>query len=125
MTYCDYDAYTAHGGKAAQPVIEPWLKRASRVIDRLTYGRAERYASVLSDELADACAQIADLMLTASDGAGNAVRGLASVSNDGASESYASGSDMAQVQDQEYYRALRDALGADPYGLLYAGVYPC
>ena len=125
MLYCDYDAYRSLGGQAEESEITHWLLRASRKIDQLTYGRAEGHTSDLAEELEDACAKIAEAMRTASGARDDGMRGLASVSNDGASESYSAYGDAMQAQEREYYRILRDALGMDEYGLLYAGVYPC
>nr|DAP88972.1 MAG TPA: Head Tail Connector Protein [Caudoviricetes sp.] len=125
MLYCDYDAYRSLGGQAEESEITHWLLRASRKIDQLTYGRAERHAEDLTEVLADACAQIADAMRTGSEARDGGMRGLASVSNDGVSESYSAYGDAMKAQEREYYRILRDALGMDEYGLLYVGVYPC
>lgn len=124
MCYCDYSTYLELGGTMQESAFAVWGVRASRKIDRLTRGRASRFAAKLSAELADACAQIADLMYTQSNSTA-ASAGLSSVTNDGVSESYAGLAETAQALEQMCYVILADALGADPYGLLYAGVYRC
>lgn len=99
-----------------------WSERASRLINRLTYGRASRYAEVLSSELADACAQIADVLFEQSNAEKTIARGISSASNDGYSESYFETSTVAKSASRACRRILEDALGSDPYNLLYAGV---
>ena len=86
MNYCTYDQYAAAGGTLDEAAFAPLAARASRLIDRMTFGRAERHAAVCegcAEALADACIQIID--------AANAVQsactppGVSSVSNDGVS----------------------------------------
>lgn len=122
MVYCDYVSYTEAGGTMSCEQFAIWSKRASRLIDRLTYGRASRYAEALSSELADACAQIADILLEQSGAEKAAVRGVSSASNDGYSESYFDTGTVAKSASRACRRILEDALGNDPYNLLYAGV---
>lgn len=124
MLYCDYETYCKGSGVLSLDDFSVWCPRASRAIDRLTYGRAECHATELAAELADACGQIADLMQTQRQVVSGSI-GLASVSNDGYSESYTDPVQAAQSLDGLCRRILADALGADRYGLLYAGVYPC
>lgn len=123
MLYCDYDAYTAAGGSMTEQQYGAWGPRASRKIDELTLGRAERHAEDLAAELADACGQMADAMLRQAQARASCAGGLlASASNDGYSETYATGA-VAQKAARELYGILSDALGADPKGLLYRGCF--
>ncbi len=124
MVYCTYDEYQAMGGAMAEEDFSLWAARASRKIDQLTLGRAPRYAQQQKDELAEACGQMADILRNA-----QAVRvssgALASASNDGYSESYRSPEETEKACQRALYRALSDALGTDPYNLLYQGVCGC
>ena len=122
MLYCDYTTYVTLGGEMTAAQYSVWGPRASRKIDELTYGRAESFATTLSSELADACAQISDLMKNAQSAQGLALQGIVSASNDGYSESYAGYDKVRQGTGRAVYLALRDTLGNDPYGLLYLGV---
>ncbi|MGM9594167.1 MAG: hypothetical protein ACI3U8_07415 [Candidatus Onthomonas sp.] len=126
MNYCDCDRYPYYGGLLDEDDdrIYLWTERASRVIDRITLGRAAEYAYELSNELADACARIADLLVVQENARRSSAWGaLTSASNDGYSESYAavSGSDT----DAQARAILADCLGDDRYGLLYRGVPLC
>ena len=51
-----------------------------------------------------------------------AVSGLAGASNDGYSETYSAPGDATKATSRICYAILEEALGTDPYGLLYAGV---
>lgn len=129
MIYCDYQTYQAMGGAMTEQDFVVWSVRASRKIDRLTMGRAVRYAEVLADELACACAQMADAMRQRSQVLEASYGGaLASANNDGYSESYAAGLADAQQTaafDTRLRGILADCLGDDPYNLLYRGVCGC
>lgn len=122
MVYCDYAAYQAAGGTMSAEQFATWGKRASRLIDHLTFGRASHHAEALADELADACARIADVLMNRAAAEKNAVSGLSSASNDGYSESYTNAGEAAKASASACYRILEEALGCDPYNLLYAGV---
>ncbi len=122
MLYCDYATYVTLGGAMTETQYSVWGPRASRKIDELTYGRAESFATTLSTELADACAQIADLMMNAQSAQGLALQGIVSASNDGYGESYAGYDKVRQSTGRAVYLALGEALGNDPYGLLSRGV---
>lgn len=124
MLYCDYETYHTGGGTLSPEEFAVWCPRASRMIDRLAHGRAERHAAELAEELADACGQIAGLLSAQSRTAAGSL-GLSSASNDGYSESYTDPAQAAQSLEGLCRRVLSDALGADRHGLLYAGVYPC
>ena len=60
MNYCTYDQYAAAGGTLDEAAFAPLAARASRLIDRMAFGRAERHAAVCAScaaALADACTQ--------------------------------------------------------------------
>ena len=61
MLYCTYDQYAAAGGTLDEAAFAPLAARASRLIDRMTFGRAEGHAAACegcAEALADACIQI-------------------------------------------------------------------
>lgn len=124
--YCSYPDYTVYGGSMPDAQYELYGQRASRYIDKLTLGRAEAaleaHPEDLKIPLADACAQIADLLLQGKKARAAAAEGISSANTDGYSESYtgAAGADLSL--SKACRSVLADALGADPYGLLYAGV---
>lgn len=127
MLYCDPAWYSLHGGGAIpENQRDIWLQRASRKIDRFTHGRASsalvEHPDALKEALADACAQIADLLFTSRQARMAAAMGLSAATNDGISETYTDAQRAAAALEQSYYQALQDALGNDPYNLLYAGV---
>lgn len=128
MLYCDYAAYTAQGGTLSEELFPVWARRASALIDRLTMGRAAQYAEdeAIGPQLADACAQLVDLLNGSHAARVRAASGLGSArTNDGYSETYL---DAAQLDRQTAAQAravLRDALGHDPKNLLYGGVCGC
>lgn len=124
MVYCDFSTYQKIRGPAAGDTADEWAifaTRASRVIDRLTHGRAKLYTAELEDELADACAQIAELLCRRQQIYANGL-GLASATSDGYAESYADPLQASQATERACYAALANALGEDRYGMLYAGV---
>jgi hypothetical protein len=121
MIYCSYSQYQEFGGQLAESTWQIWATRASRTIDRLTYGRAEAYAEKLNLELADACAQITDALYRCQQVTVRGL-GLAAASNDGISETYLDGSAAVRSENTIARQILAGALGHDPYGLLYAGV---
>ena len=97
--------------------------RASRLIDRMTFGRAEGHAAACegcAEALADACIQIID--------AANAVQsactppGVSSVSNDGVSMTFTSGA-LAERLAAEAQAIFANTLGSDPHNLLYRGCF--
>lgn len=124
MTYCDWHSYRIYGsGTMDEPAFRAWSRRASRIIDRLTAGRAKLYTCELAEELADACAQICDALKRRQEVMASGL-GLASASNDGISESYRGGDEVAASTEAVCYQILRDCLGHDRYNLLYSGVRP-
>ena len=61
MNYCTYDQYAATGGTLDEAAFAPLAARASRLIDRHTFGRAEPHARACAGcaaLLADACVQM-------------------------------------------------------------------
>ena len=122
MLYCTYDQYAAAGGTVPEAAFGVLCSRASRMIDAATFGRAESHAAgceACREALADACAQIVGLLAAAS--AAGAVPGAASVSNDGYSVTFGTGSVSAATR-QEAAEIIRTALGNDPHDLLYRGI---
>ena len=114
MNYCTYDQYAAAGGTLDEAAFAPLAARASRLIDRMTFARAERHAAVCAScaaALADACIQIID-----------AANGVSSVSNDGVSMTFTSGA-LAERLAAEAAYILANTLGSDPHGLLYRGCF--
>lgn len=126
MLYCDYTRYLTAGGAMTNEQYAVYGARAGRMIDRLTLGRAARALEAHPDELAvplaDAAAQIADVLVQNAEAVRTVAAGLTSANTDGYSESYASGASAALYASVICRQILADALGSDPYGLLYAGV---
>lgn len=123
MLYCTYEDYTASGGTLDEAAFVPLCVRASKLIDRFTFGRAEAHVSFCEDcrsALAAACCQIiACLDAAARTGA---VPGASSISNDGVSVTFASGA-LAERTAAEAQGILAGYLGSDPHGLLYRGCF--
>lgn len=123
MLYCTYDQYTAAGGTVPEAAFGVLCSRASRLIEAATFGRAERHAAGCEscrDALADACAQIINLLAVAS--AVGTAPGAASVSNDGYSVTFGSNASVSAAVRQEAAEIIRTALGNDPHDLLYRGL---
>jgi len=123
MLYCTYDQYQTAGGTLDEAAFTPLCFRASKLIDRATFGRAESHAGVCAGcaaLLADACVQIVDAMSAAQSAC--AVPGASSVSNDGYSVTFASGA-LSERLAAEAQGILSNALGNDPHGLLYRGCF--
>ena len=121
MNYCTYDQYAAAGGTLDEAAFAPLAARASRLIDRMTFGRAERHAAVCAScaaALADACIQIID--------AANAVQSACTPpgasSNDGVSMTFTSGA-LAERLAAEAAYILANTLGSDQHNLLYRGCF--
>lgn len=82
MLYCTYEQYQTAGGALDEAAFDTLCARASRLIDRHTFGRAEPHARACAGcaaLLADACVQIIDAMSAAQSAC--AVPGASSVSN--------------------------------------------
>ena len=61
MLYCTYDQYQTAGGTLDEAAFTPLCFRASKLIDRATFGRAEAHTKGCADcaeALAMACASI-------------------------------------------------------------------
>lgn len=123
--YCTYEQYRTFGGSMMPHEYAIWGLRASRMIDRLTFGRAKRHKDDVPDELADACAQIADILKRGADYSKSDKAMLASANTDGYSASYISAADAEANTQRAVSEALASALGNDPYNLLYQGVGGC
>lgn len=123
MLYCTYTQYQASGGTLDEAAFTPLCVRASKLIDRYTFGRAESHAQACTscaEALADACARIIDAMSAAQNVC--AVPCASSVSNDGFSVTFASGA-LSERLAAEAQGILANALGNDPHGLLYRGCF--
>lgn len=123
MNYCTYQEYQAAGGTVPETAFGVLCSRASRLIDSATFGNAEPHAAVCEScrqMLADACAQIVDLL--AAQLAVGTAPGAASVSNDGYTVTFASNASLSAVVRFEAWHVLENALGSDPHGLLYRGI---
>lgn len=123
MNYCTYPEYQAAGGTVSELAFGVLCSRASRLIDSATFGKAEPHAAVCEScrqMLADACAQIVDLL--AAQLAVGAAPGAQSVSNDGYSVTFGSNASVTAAARREAYEILRTALGSDPHDLLYRGI---
>lgn len=122
--YCDFVDYM--NGPFSRSLNESeyynWATKATYLIDNLTHGRASAHAEALSSELSFACGQIAEVLKQSHSAKMVAVGGLAGASNDGYSETYSASGDITKATNRICYAILEEALGADPYGLLYAGV---
>ena len=122
MNYCTYDQYAAAGGTLDEAAFAPLAARASRLIDRMTFGRAEgpcRSVRRLCRGTGGRLHPIID--------AANAMQstctppGVSSVSNDGVSMTFTSGA-LAERLAAEAQAILANTLGSDPHNLLYRGV---
>ena len=123
MLYCTYDQYTAAGGTVPESAFGVLCSRASRLIDSATFGRAEGHAAgceACREALADACAQIVDLLVAQL--AVGAAPGAQSVSNDGDAVTFAANTSLSAAVRFEAWHLLEAALGSDPHGLLYRGI---
>lgn len=127
MLYCTYAQYQAAGGTLDEAAFTPLCFRASRLIDRYTFGRAEAHAkgcTDCADALAVACASIAQSLerAEAARAATGYAPGVASVNNDGFAVTFSEGA-LAEKQAAEAQSILASCLGHDPHGLLYRGCF--
>lgn len=130
MLYLTYEDYRGkYGGLLLEQQYAVFGARASAVIDRLTLGRAEPALEAHPDligPLETACFQIADTLYSRHMAFQRAVRGIgAAAATDGYSEQYLDAQAARRAAEVGCRDLLRDALGADPYGLLYQGVGYC
>ena len=122
MLYCSYDQYAAAGGSMTEQSFTVLCARASRLIDGLTFGRAEPHAKACEScrsALTNACVQIVELL--AAQQTTGSVPGAVSVNNDGYAVTFAAGRSQTSAAQAETAALLQAALGADPHGLLYRG----
>ena len=127
MLYLTYEYYhNIFGGLLTEQQYAVFGARASAVIDRLTMGRAEPALTEHPDligPLAAACFQIADTLHSKYQALQRAARGIAgAATTDGYSEQYTDAQTASRAAENGCFDILRDALGADVYGLLYQGV---
>ena len=99
MLYCTYDQYQTAGGTLDEAAFTPLCFRASKLIDRATFGRAE-----------------------AARAATGYAPGVTSVNNDGFAVTFSDGA-LAEKQAAEAHSILSGCLGHDPHGLLYRGCF--
>lgn len=130
MLYLTYEDYRGkYGGLLLEQQYAVFGARASAVIDRLTMGRAEPALEAHPDligPLETACFQIADTLYSRHMAFQRAVRGIgAAAATDGYSEQYLDAQAARRAAEVGCRDLLRDALGADVYGLLYQGVGCC
>lgn len=127
LTYGDYRG--KYGGLLLEQQYAVFGARASATIDRLTLGRAEPALEAHPDligPLETACFQIADTLYSRHMAFQRAVRGIgAAAATDGYSEQYLDAQAARRAAEVGCRDLLRDALGADVYGLLYQGVGCC
>lgn len=127
LTYEDY--HNTFGGLLTEQQYAVFGARASAVIDRLTLGRAEPALEAHPDligPLETACFQIADTLHSKYQALQRAAGGIAGASTtDGYSEQYLDAQAARRAAEVGCRDLLRDALGADVYGLLYQGVGCC
>lgn len=120
--YAEYTAYLRYGGTMSEEQYLVYGARAASQIDRLTLGRAARYAAVLSAELQYANAAMADLLRNADEARQRGTLGVTAANTDGYSESYGTAADGRKALQSAMLEVMQDCLGADPYGLLYRGL---
>ena len=130
MLYLSYEDYhNTFGGLLTAQQYAVFGARASAVIDRLTMGRAEPALEAhpdLKGPLERACMAIADTLYSRHMAFQRAVRGIgAAAATDGYSEQYLDAQAARRAAEIGCRDLLRDALGADVYGLLYQGVGCC
>lgn len=127
MIYCTYSDYQAAGGNLEAATFDIYAARASRLIDGITFGRAETHVDECDRcraALSDACVQIIQLLTAAQNAvtANGYAPGVSSVSNDGYAVSYTSTGSMTATTRSEAAEIVRECLGSDPHGLLYRGI---
>lgn len=127
MLYCTYEQYREAGGTLDEAAFDTLCARASRLIDRHTFGRAGSHAKVCTDcaeALAMACASIVQSLerAEAARAATGYAPGVTSVNNDGFAVTFSEGA-LAEKQAAEAHSILSGCLGSDPHGLLYRGCF--
>ena len=127
MLYCTYDDYQAAGGTLEQDAFAPLCVRTSKLIDRLTFGRAEAHAMTCercAGDLRLAAVQIVTLLgqTEAAKTSTGYAPGVSSISNDGYAVTFTDGA-LAERTASEARSILAECLGSDPHGLLYRGCF--
>lgn len=127
MLYCTYEQYQKVGGTLDEAAFTPLCFRASKLIDRATFGRAEAHTKGCADcaeALAMACASIVQSLerAEAARAATGYAPGVTSVNNDGFAVTFSDGA-LAEKQATEAHSILSGCLGHDPHGLLYRGCF--
>ena len=105
MLYCTYDQYQTAGGTLDEAAFTPLCFRASKLIDRATFGRAEAHTKGCADcaeALAMACASIVQSLerAEAARAATGYAPGVTSVNNDGFAVTFSDGA-LAEKQAAE------------------------
>lgn len=127
MLYCTYEDYQAAGGTLDEATFAPLCVRASKLIDRMTFGRAESHAKSCercTEDLRQAAVQIIQMLgqVDAAKTSTGYAPGVSSVNNDGYTVTFADGA-LAERTATEARSILAECLGSDPHGLLYRGCY--
>lgn len=127
MIYCTFSDYQAAGGQLDEVSFCVFAARASRLIDGITFGRAETHVEECERcraALSDACVQIIQLLEATQKAvtANGYAPGVSSVSNDGYAVSYTSTGSLTATTQAEAAQIVRCCLGYDPHNLLYRGV---
>ena len=127
MLYCTYEQYREAGGTLDEAAFTPLCFRASKLIDRATFGRAEAHTKGCADcaeALAMACASIVQSLerAEAARAATGYAPGVTSVNNDGFAVTFSDGA-LAEKQAAEAHSILSGCLGHDSHGLLYRGCF--
>lgn len=130
MLYLTYEDYHGrYGGLLTEQQYAVFGARAAGTIDRLTLGRAEPALAEhpdLKEPLELACMAIADALHGRHMAFQREVKGIgAAAAIDGYSEQYLDAQAARRAAEIGCRDLLRDALGADPHGLLYQGVGCC
>ena len=115
MLYCTYDQYQTAGGTLDEAAFTPLCFRASKLIDRATFGRAEAHTKGCADcseALAMACASIVQSLerAEAARAATGYAPGVTSVNNDGFAVTFSDGA-LAEKQVAEAYSILSCCIG--------------
>ena len=118
---CYEDYRDVYGGKLTAQQFAVYGAQARGLCDRLTLGRARQHPE-LGGRLALASFEIADLLAREATARQRGAAGLRAAATDGYSEQYLDPGVAGAAAMQAARRALENALGADPCGLLYAGV---
>ena len=127
MLYCTYEDYQAAGCTLDEAAFAPLCVRASKLIDRMTFGRAESHAKVCercAEDLRQAAVQIITMLaqVDAAKTSTGYAPGVSSVNNDGYAVTFSDGA-LAERTAAEARSILAECLGSDSHGLLYRGCY--